>query len=136
MANYKNQKRINIGELKTPLLHIKKEKEDEKEQFLLSLNWKELLNVMSDLEPAEYILWQYLLKWRGKTFYDFSPADLEINFGWSENSSRKYRNALEKKGYIIKNSQNQYEFIPYPEVVELRAAAIREKNRVKHESHK
>ena len=75
MANYKNQKTIHIEELKTPLLHIKT---DEK-QFLLSLNWNELLNVMSDLEPAEYILWQYLLKWRGQTYYDFSPADLEIN---------------------------------------------------------
>ena len=113
-------------------MHIKT---DEK-QFLLSLNWNELLNVMSDLEPAEYILWQYLLKWRGQTYYDFSPADLEINFGWSENSSRKYKEGLEKKGYITKNSKNQYEFNPYPEIVELRAAAIREKNRLKHENHK
>lgn len=130
--NYKNQKRISIEELKSPLRHSK---EDKNKQFLLSMNWEELLNVMSDLDAPEYVLWQYLLKWRGQGYYDFSPADLEINFGWSENSARKYKKGLEDKKYLTKNSENRYVFNPYPSEVENRAAKRREENRLKHESH-
>jgi len=133
MANYANQTVINIMDLQPPLQHIKSE---DSESFLMALNWHALLNVMTDLEPSEYMLWQYLLKWSGQKYYNFSPADLEINFGWSENSARKYRDMLMKKGYLEKVSKNQYVFNPYPSVVEERAAAIREQNRLKHEAHK
>lgn len=138
MASYPNQTIINIGAIESPLLHLKDEKKQngEAKQFLLALNWDELLNVMIDLEPPEFMLWQYLSKWGGQGYYNFSPADLETNFGWSENSIRKYKDGLEKKGYLIKVSRTQYTFNPYPEIVEMRAAANREKNRMKREARK
>lgn len=123
--NYANQTSIKIkalGEIEHEY--------NSPEQYLAALNWNELLNVMSDLEPAEFVLWQYLLKWRGgEAIYNFSPIDLKVQFGWSENSSRKYKKSLENKGYLVKTSSKTFDFIPYPECVESRAALKREKNR-------
>ena len=133
MANYKNQTTIHIGALEQPLLHIKKEKGEETESFLLSLNWEPLLDVMSDLSAEEYMLWCYLLKWRGQGHYDFSPADLEDKLGWSDTSARKYRDGLVKKDYLTKVSNNTYNFNPFPEIVRYRAAKVREDNRKRRE---
>lgn len=126
MANYRNQKTIQIE----PFGELQHMGAEDKQQFLLALNWDALLNIMTDLDPPTYILWQYLLKWRGKDGgYDFSPADLKINFGWSENSSRKYLKNLEELGYLIEKTKNKYVLIPYPENVKMRAAFKREQNR-------
>ena len=130
MATYANQKRIIIE----PLGQIEYKGQEKKEgqpekQFLKALLWDELQNVMTDLTPPEFMLWTYLQKWRGKGYYDFSPADLKILFGWADNSARKYKNGLEMKGYLIKKSNNKYHFIAYPNSVTARAALIREKNR-------
>lgn len=130
--HYKNQKRIYIPEE----LGIIEHKSNPNTQFLVALEWEQLLNVMTDLTAPEFMLWEYILKWRGKRpnendarYYDFSPANLYILFGWSENSSRKYLAELEKKKYLIAKSQNSYDFIPYPEEVKGRAAILREQRR-------
>ena len=128
--NYANQSQFKImplGELE----HTR----DTTDQFLTSLNWQPLLNVMSDLTDPEFKLWFYILKWRGgNAIYQFSPADLEINFGWSENSARNYKKQLEIKGYLVKQSKNIYEFNPYPTIAEKNAALKREKNRSNREA--
>ena len=135
MANYKNQKRININEDLGKIVHTAQNDS----QFLIALEWEPLLNIMTDLTAPEFILWEYILKWRGprkennnQRYYDFSPADLNILFGWSENSARKYLQELEKKQYIISQGKNSYVFVPYPEEVQGRAAIIREKRRNKN----
>jgi len=120
MANYANQKVFLIQEL-GELQHTIQE-QDKNKSFLVALNWDKLLNVMIDLDPPEFVLWLYILKWRGKDRgYNFSPADLEEHFGWSENSSRKYRQGLEKKKYLVPISKTFYNFIPYPETTQERA---------------
>ena len=125
MANYANQYTIKIEDLG----RLKHETGDD--QFLVALNWNELLDVMSDLEPPVFVLWEYLLKWRGKKDgYDFSPSDLKVRFGWSENSVRKYRKILEEKGYLKLDGKTYY-FSPYPSGVEDRARQIREYNKNK-----
>lgn len=128
MANYKNQKRIYINENLDTIAHTTKKDS----QFLIALEWEPLLNIMSDLSAPEFMLWEYILKWRGprkedsnQRYYDFSPADLNVLFGWSENSSRKYLQELEKKKYIISQGKNSYMFIPYPEETASRAAIKR-----------
>lgn len=135
MANYKNQNRININEDLGKIVHPAQTDS----QFLIALEWEPLLNIMTDLTAPEFMLWEYILKWRGprkennnQRYYDFSPADLHILFGWSENSARKYLKELEKKRYIISQGKNSYVFVPYPEEVQGRAAIIREKRRNKN----
>lgn len=136
MANFKNQKRIYINDTLGKIEH----QANKESQFLIALEWEPLLDVMTDLRAPEFMLWEYILKWRGPRkdeggirYYDFSPADLEINFGWAENSSRAYLTELEKKGYIIKDKINTYIFNPYPPEVAGRAALAREKHRAKRE---
>lgn len=89
---------------------------------------------MADLDSPTFVLWQYILKWRGKKEgYSFSPADLEIRFGWTENSSRKYFKTLVEKHYLTQMNNTYYSFTPYPEEVSYRAAKFREDNRIKRE---
>ncbi len=125
MATYKNQINIKIGELQPPLEH----QSNDGELFLKALNWTALRNVMSDLTDPEFKLWIYLQQWRGKGNYEFSPANLHILFGWSDNSARKYKDGLERKDYLVMIGKNLYQFIPYPLSLVGRAAIFRETNR-------
>lgn len=124
MPDFRNQHFIKIEELGQPLEHTK----DADAQFLKALNWGPLMNVMSDLSHSAFIMWMYLNKWRGRGVYDFSPADIEDNFGISDVTIRKYKQELLEKGYLVQTSQNHFRFVPYPENTDGRAALKREEN--------
>lgn len=123
MPDIRNQHFIKIEELGRPLEHLSGET-----YFLKALNWEPLMNVMSDLSHSAFIMWMYLNKWRGKGVYEFSPANIEDNFGISDVTIRKYKQELIEKGYLVQESQNHFSFIPYPENTDGRAALTREKN--------
>lgn len=115
MANYKNQYKFTIA----PLGSL--EHKEEKSQFLVALNWTELLDVVKVLSPSEYIVWLYILKWRGKNkktgetgIYYFAPAEIEIETGLSESTIHRAKGMLEKLGFLVKTGVRTYDFIPYP----------------------
>lgn len=127
MSDIRNQHFIEITELGQPLEHL----QGSEIQFLKALNWEPLMNIMSDLSHSAFIIWIYLNKWRGKGVYEFSPANIEDNFGISDVTIRKYKKELIDKGYLKPISTNRFIFIPYPENVQYRAAYEREQNHLK-----
>lgn len=112
--NYKNQYKFIIDTL-GPLEH------KDEGQFLVALNWAELLDIVKVLSSSEFILWLYILKWRGKNkktnetgVYYFSPAEIEIETALSESTIHRAKKKLEQLGFLIKIGTKTYNFIPYP----------------------
>lgn len=128
MSQYANQQTIKIKN-EDNIVH----EQHSGKMFLGCLDWDPLLDVMEDLAPSEFKLWLYLWKWRGKEKgYEFSPADIDIQIGISESTTRRIKTELIKKKYLVKTSENKYDFIPYPEGTHERAELIRAEKIMKH----
>lgn len=133
--NFKNQHKITVEAL-GELEHIAQTDK----QFLVALNWDELLDVMRVLSNSEFVLWLYLLKWRGKNtktgdkkVYYFSPVNIEIETGLSESTCRRAKQGLERLGFLQKVNPSSYNFIPYPPSIEDRAVKLRAETILKHQ---
>jgi len=111
MANYKNQLRINITDDNfKKIIHPK----ETQSSFLQPLEWDKIISVMNVLSGNEFKIYMYLLKWKGQEYYDFSPTDLEIQLGLSENTIRKIRDNFIQLGFLVPISKNVYSFDPFP----------------------
>lgn len=108
MANYKNQKRIDIKSLDT-IIH----KEGTQDAFLQPINWSYYDLALHQLSANAFKLWFYLLRWIGKGYYEFSPTHLceTLNIG-SKNTVRAMKDELIQKNYLIQVSENVYHFFP------------------------
>lgn len=126
MANFKNQHRIYTTHFETIEHTI-----GMKGQFLKPMEWDKLENVNTDLTGNELKLWLYIMKWYGQGYYDFSPVNLEIVLQISKNTILAAKASLIEKGYLLAKTDKTFDFIPYPESVELRALKKREEARAK-----
>lgn len=108
MANYKNQKRIDIKSFDT-ITH----KEGTNDAFLQPINWNYYDAAMNQLSANAFKLWFYLLRWVGKGCYEFSPTHLceTLNIG-SKNTVRAMKEELIQKKFLIQVSENVYHFYP------------------------
>ena len=130
MANYKNQVRVNIeDEQFKKIIHIK----GTDGAFLQPLEWDKLISVMNVLSGNEFKLYMYLLKWKGQGYYDFSPAEIEIQLDMSENTSRTVRNRLIQLGFLEQGNNKNYIFNPFPNNLEDLATLKRGERREKRE---
>lgn len=126
--SYPNQDKIKIIN-DDKILH----KENTEDQFIAALNWNPLLDVIMDLNPSEYVLWTYLLKWRGgDKEYDFSPAGIELQTGLSESTTRRIKDRFIRDGYLTLVKKKYYHFDPYPKGVHERAELKRAELALKH----
>lgn len=126
MANFKNQHRIYTTHFETIEHTI-----GMKGQFLKPMEWDKLENVNTDLTGNELKLWLYIMKWYGQGYYDFSPVNLEIVLQISKNTILAAKASLIEKGYLLAKTNKTFDFIPYPDGVELRALKKREETRAK-----
>lgn len=126
MANFKNQHRIYTTHFETIEHTI-----GMKGQFLKPMEWDKLENVNTDLTGNELKLWLYIMKWYGQGYYDFSPVNLEIVLQISKNTILAAKASLLEKGYLLAKTDKTFDFIPYPDGVELRALKKREGARAK-----
>ena len=126
MANFKNQHRIYTTHFET-IEHTL----GMKGQFLKPMEWDKLENVNTDLTGNELKLWLYIMKWYGQGYYDFSPVNLEIVLQISKNTILATKASLIEKGYLLAKTDKTFDFIPYPDGVELRALKKREEARAK-----
>ena len=70
---------------------------------------------MQDISSTAFKLWLYLLKWQGTTGhkYEFSPSALMKQFGVnSRNTIYAAAEELINKNYMVKISENHYDFYP------------------------
>lgn len=106
--NYKNQKRIEIKNFNS-ITH----KEGTNDAFLQPINWEYYDEALKNLSPNAFKVWFYLLRWSGKGYYDFSPANLcdALNIG-SKNTVRTVKDELINKKYLIEVSTNICYFYP------------------------
>lgn len=111
MANYANQKIVNITNVKA--IHSD-EPQNQGEQFLYSTSWKYIMAASKILSHTAFKVWLYFLKWDGKGQVEFSPVDVFNTFGVSETSARRAFTELEQYGYLykIENKNNVYNFTP------------------------
>ena len=116
--NYANQERIYLTNL-DKIKHAA----GIQQQFLPALDWNKLLMVQSDLTGNEFKVYLYLFKWAGsrndndKTkpgYYEFSPADIEIQLDMSTKTAQTIKKSLLSKGYLERVSENTFNFNPYP----------------------
>ena len=107
MANYANQKRIQLGHLGNIVA-----KADAKEAFLPPTRWDPLKAAMRILNGNAYKLWVYLLSWEGQGYYDFSPSNLSKELSISDQGARNARQELIDKGYLVPIKNGTYEFFP------------------------
>ena len=126
MANFKNQHRIYTTHFETIEHTI-----GMKGQFLKPMEWDKLENVNTDLTGNELKLQLYIMKWYGQGYYDFSPVNLEIVLQISKNTILTAKASLIEKGYLLAKTDKTFDFIPYPDGVELRALKKREEARAK-----
>lgn len=110
MANYANQKTINIQSL-DKIYHTP----NSSKQFLKAIDWEYLMKVMGVLSGNEFKIYLYILKWSGKKKYFFSPADIQIRLNIGEDTARKAFKILIDYGFLKQSSTNMYEFDPMPE---------------------
>ena len=101
MANYANQKIVNITNVKA--IHSD-EPQNQGEQFLYSTSWKYIMAASKILSHTAFKVWQV----------EFSPVDIFNTFGVSETSARRAFTELEQCGYLykIENKNNVYNFTP------------------------
>ena len=108
--NYRNQTVIeNIT------LNNIRHNEGVQEQWLQPLSWEKLCIPLGLLTGNEYKLYMYILKWAGKGTYEFSPANLQIELGFKEDTARKSKKKLEEYGFLTLMRQNHYSFDPLPQ---------------------
>lgn len=107
MANYANQKRIKMGNLKN-IEH----KQGSSEPFFKPLNIAPIKEAMRLLNGNAFKLYIYLLSWDGANYYDFSPSHISKDLKISDEGARTARDELVRQGFLIKNSENIYEFFP------------------------
>lgn len=113
MAFYANQKTIKIPSLEK-IYHDYNNKENPK-SYLKGTDWEHLMNVMSVLSGNEFKIYMYILKWKGKEQYFFSPADIQIRLDIGEDTARKAFKTFTEYGFLKQISTNVFEFDPMPE---------------------
>jgi len=70
---------------------------------------------MSVLTGNEFKVFLYLFKWAGKNEYFFSPTDLSINLGMSEDTARDSLKKLINLEYVKQISTYSFTFSPVSE---------------------
>jgi len=102
MANYANQKTIQLGHL-NDIKHI----EGVKESFLPPVKWAPIIEAMRVLNGNAFKLYLYLFSWEGRGYYDFSPAAIKKELKMSDEGAREAKKELIKKGYIIQENDKE-----------------------------
>jgi len=113
MANYKNQNlitNISVDKIK----HIT----NSEPNFLQPLDWNKLSKILFVLSGNEYKLYMYILKWAGKTEYEFSPADIADKLDIKEDTARKIFKNFIQYGILTQTANHRYTFDPYPDTIE------------------
>jgi len=111
MANYANQKTIQLTELEK----ITHKANDDKNRFILSIDFKYEAAAMRRLNGNAYKLWRYLLRWYGgDKRYEFSPAALKEELGLGKNGPSTAFDELVRVGYLRQdpNIISKYIFTP------------------------
>lgn len=128
MANYANQKSIEISN--TTIDQVAHKKEDKDSNFLRAINWKYIELWQQVLSGNEFTLLIYILKWAGKGTFDFSPAAIEIATQMSDTTATRARGNLEKLGFLkLKEGRtNLYEVNLNPPNLQELAAQKRAEN--------
>lgn len=128
MANYANQKTIEISN--TTIDQVAHKKEDKDSNFLRAINWKYIELWQQVLSGNEFTLLIYILKWAGKGTFDFSPAAIEIATQMSDTTATRARVTLEKLGFLkLKEDRtNLYEVNLNPPNLQELAAQKRAEN--------
>ena len=113
MANYKNQNLITDIKV-DKIKHIA----GTDEAFMQPFSWDKMSKILFLLSGNEYKLYMYLLKWSGKTTYEFSPADIADKLNFKEDTARKAFKNFVQYGILIQIANHHYKFDPYPDTIE------------------
>lgn len=109
MPNYKNQLQFRLTDL-DKITH----KQNGNSRFIQPIDFKYEAAAMRNLNGNAYKIWRYLLRWYGKNTFYFSPAAIARELDMGEQSVTNSRKEMERKGYLIPDSekQNVYIFTP------------------------
>ena len=103
MANYKNQKRMDI--LNADLIEHKAG--DTTEGYYPPFEYKYIDIAARELNGNAFKLWLYLLRWKNKGFVFFSPAAIENAMGIKKSSVTDSVKELKLKGIILEDSDSE-----------------------------
>ena len=110
MANYANQKRIELENVETIIHH----KEDKTDGYYPPLEYKYIDDAAKILNGNAFKVWLYLLRWYNQGYVFFSPAAIENSMGIKKSSVSDARKELENKGYLRENDNGILIFNPTP----------------------
>ena len=110
MANYKNQNVItNISVEKI------KHNSNTEGAWMQPFDWDKMKPILYLLSGNEYKFYMYLFSWAGKTYYEFSPADLEKQLDFKEDTARKIFKHFIELGFLVQIKKHSYAFDAFPE---------------------
>ena len=102
MANYKNQKRMDI--LNVELLEHKSNTPTE--GYYPPTEYTYIDAAATELNGNAFKIWLYLLRWKNKGFVFFSPAAIENAMGIKKSSVSDSVSELKKKGIITEDADS------------------------------
>lgn len=110
MANYANQKKVNIDkEQVNCLIH---HTSDPTKGYYPPLEYSYIDKAAELLNGNAFKIWLYLLRWYNQGYVFFSPAALEGCMGLKKSSVSDSWNELVNKGFIHKQQNLTYLFTP------------------------
>lgn len=103
MANYKNQKRMDI--LNADLIEHKSG--NPTEGYYPPFEYTYIDAAAKELNGNAFKIWLYLLRWKNKGYVFFSPAAIENTMGIKKSSVADSIKELKLKGIILEDSDNE-----------------------------
>ena len=103
MANYKNQKRMDI--LNVELVEHKANTPTD--GYYPPMEYTYIDAAAKELNGNAFKIWLYLLRWKNKGFVFFSPAALESNMGIKKSSVSDSIKELKMKGIILEDTESE-----------------------------
>ena len=103
MANYKNQKRMDI--LNADLIEHKSG--DPTEGYYPPFEYKYIDTAARELNGNAFKIWLYLLRWKNKGFVFFSPAAIENAMGIKKSSVTDSIKELKLKGIVLEDTESE-----------------------------
>lgn len=103
MANYANQKRIDI--INAELLEHKKDSATN--GYYYPMDYKYIDVAAKELNGNAFKIWLYLLRWRNKGYVFFSPAAIEAAMGIKKSSVSDSVKELKLKGIISEDNEKE-----------------------------
>ena len=108
MANYANQKRIEITNIE-PILY--KPNKPTGNGFYHTIYYDYVDKAASLLNGNAFKLWTYLIRWYNQGWVDFSPAALKEHYNMSKSSVSDAKQELINKGFLCEEG-NKLIFTP------------------------